>query len=209
MTETNDGIIAVAGMGLGLAGAEITLPSARVIILVSSVAGALSVFGVKVSEGLAEREAQLSLAAEEQRLLELSPEEEIAELAEWFEDKGVTPDTAHAVAEEMSAKDALAAKLQLEFGIEKVTTPLSAWGLALRAGVAFLMGSLIPVLVTFLTPNSWREGYTILTAVVALTVTSAILAMLGRARFWFAVFRTLALGIGTLALTYLLGDLLI
>lgn len=209
MTETNDGIIAVAGMGLGLAGAEITLPSARVIVLVSSVAGALSVFGVKLSENLAEREAQLALAAEEQRLLDLSPEEEVAELAEWFEERGVTPDTARAAAEEMSARDALSAQLQLEYGIDRVATPMSAWGLSLRAGVAFLLGSLIPVLVTFLTPNSWREGYTIGTAVIALTITSAILAMLGRARFWFTVFRTLALGLGTLALTYLLGDLLV
>ena len=50
------------------------------------------------------------------------------------------------LARELSAGDGLSAQLQLEYGIEQVTTRRSAWGAALRAGAAFLIGSLGPVL---------------------------------------------------------------
>lgn len=210
MTEINDGIISVAGMALGLAGAEVGLVSAKTIILISSLAGALSVFGVKLGEAFAERESQMATVAEEQRLLELSPEEEVAELAGWFETKGVSSETSRKVAEEMSEADALSAQLELEYGIHGVTTSRVAWGLALRAGLAFLFGSLAPVLATmFVTDHAWREEHTLITAVVALTLTSALLSWLGRSRLLYTIVRTLALGLGTLGLAYLLGDLLV
>lgn len=210
MTEINDGIIAVAGMALGLAGAEVSMHTAKVIILISSLAGALSVFGVKLGEAFAERESQMATVAEEQRLLELSPEEEVAELAEWFEAKGVSPETSHQVAKEMSDADALSAQLALEYGFDEVTTSKAAWWLALRAGLAFLLGSLTPILaVYFVADRAWRQEHTVITAVIALTLTSALLSWLGRSRLLYTIVRTLALGLGTLGLAYLLGDMLV
>jgi len=208
MTETNDGIIAVAGLALGLAGAEIGPFSAQLIVLISSVAGALSVFGVKLGEAMADREAHLAIAAEERRLMERSPDEEMAELADWFTGRGVSPQTARQVARELSAGDGLSAQLQLEYGIEQVTTRRSAWGAALRAGAAFLIGSLGPVLATLFVTSRWRTGYTLITAVLALTITSALLSALGRARFWSTTLRTLGIGLATLAGTFALGQLL-
>lgn len=208
-TEINDGIIAVAGMGLGLAGAGVSWWTAHAIVLLSSAAGALSVFGVKLGESFAEREAQQSMIVEEQRLLELSPEEEIRELAGWFEEKGVSAETSRRVAEEMSAADALSAQLQLEYGIEEVITSKTAWKLASRAGLAFLFGSLVPVLVTICVPAVWRSEYTILTAGLSLALTSAALSLMGRSNFWFTLARTLSLGLGAMALSYFLGDWLL
>lgn len=208
-SEINDGIIAVAGMGLGLAGAGISWWMAHAVILISSLAGALSVFGVQLGEAFAEREAQQSMADEEQRLLELSPAEEIKELSDWFEAKGVTPETAQKVAEEMSEADALSSQLLMEYGIDEVISSKKAWLLAARAGVAFLIGSLTPVLVTLLAPTTWRSEYTILTAIGALSLTSVFLAFLGRSNFRFTLFRTLSLGLGTMALSYFLGDWLL
>lgn len=209
VTEVNDGIIAVAGLALGLAGADTVLTSAEVIVLISSAVGAMSVFGVRLGEQLAEREAQLSLIEEEQRLLELSPEEEIQELVTWFEARGVTSPTARTVAEEMSGVDALAAQLHLVYGIPQVTTTRDAFRNALWAGFAFLLGSSLPLLATYLTSSVWREEHTVLTAALALTITSALLALLGRSRFWHTALRTLALGLGTLTITYILGDILV
>ena len=47
-----------------------------------------------------------------------------------------------------------------------------------------------------------------LTAVLALTITSALLSALGRARFWSTTLRTLGIGLATLAGTFALGQLL-
>lgn len=209
ITETNDGIMAVAGMGLGLAGAGIPLFTSYAVVTISAVAGALSIFGTKVGEAFAEREAELATQAEEQGLLELSPDEEIAELAEWFVCKGVSPQTSRQVAEELSASDALSVQLQLEHGIEAITTASAAWASGIRSGSAFLIGAMIPLLVTMATPAVWREGYTIITAAGALILTSVILAALGRAKIWSTLLRTLGIGLGTLAISYLLGDWLL
>ena len=112
ITDVNDGIIAaVAGMSLGLAGAEVSRTTAYAVITISAVVGALSVFGAELGEGFAQREAELATVAEEQRLLELGPEEEIEELVEWFEAKGVSTETSRKVAEELSDADALSAQL--------------------------------------------------------------------------------------------------
>lgn len=209
VTEANDGIIAVAGMGLGLAGAGIPMFTAYAVVAISTFAGAMSVFGVKLGEAFAEREADLATQAEEQRLLELSPEEEIAELAEWFERKGVSPQTSRQVAEELSSSDALSAQLQLEHGIESITSSGAAWAIGAKSGLAFLLGALIPVAITMVTPAVWREEYTLITAAGALIITSVILAVLGRANMWYTLLRTLAIGVGTLGMSYLLGDWLL
>ena len=45
ITDVNDGIVAVAGMGLGLAGAEVSAATSYMVISVSTLVGAMSVFG--------------------------------------------------------------------------------------------------------------------------------------------------------------------
>lgn len=209
VAEVNDGILAVAGMGLGLAGAEVAAGTTYAVVCISALAGALAVFGVRLGETFASREAELATAAEEQRLLELSPDEEIAELAQWFEAKGVSQETARAVAVELSASDALSAQLEIEYGIRELTSSRHAWRDAAVSGVAFAVGSLFPVLVTFLLPITWRVSYTMIVATVSLVVTSVVLSRLGHSNIWFTILRSVAIGLSTLGLTYLLGDWLI
>ena len=96
ITDVNDGIVAVAGMGLGLAGAGVSAATSYMVISVSTLVGAMSVFGAKLGESFADREAQQATVDYERSRIERTPEEEIAELADWFEAKGVTPQTARA-----------------------------------------------------------------------------------------------------------------
>lgn len=209
VTDVNDGIIAVAGMGLGLAGAEVSAVTTYAVVCISALAGALSVFGVRLGETFANREAQLSTVAQERRLLELSPEEEIAELALWFETKGVSPDTSRAVAQELSQADALSAQLEIEYGIRELTSSRHAWRDSVAGGVAFAVGALVPVLVTVLMPFAWRTSYTVVTAVGSLIVTSVVLSRLGHSHVWFTILRSVLVGLGSLGITYALGDWLL
>lgn len=209
VTDINDGIIAVAGMGLGLAGAEVAPATALAVIAISTAAGALSVAGTKLGEAFAEREAEQATVAEELRLLELTPDEEQAELVEWFVAKGVTSDTAQRVAEELSTADALSAQLEIEYGIRTLTTRRDAWTEGLWSGLAFLFGAMLPVLVAFLTPVPWRTEWTVAVACLSLMATSIVLARRGRSHIWNTVLRSVAVGVGTLAVSYVLGDWLI
>lgn len=209
ITDVNDGIIAVSGMGLGLVGAEVSATTAYAVVCISAVVGALSVFGVKVGEGLAEREAQQATVAEERRLLELTPDEEVAELAAWFEAKGVTATTARQVAEELSAADALSAQLEVEYGIRDLTSTQDAWLEGMWAGLAFLLGSIMPLLITILTPMTARVSWIAGIAVLSLAITSLVLSRRGRSNVVATMLRSVVLGVGTLAISYLLGDWLV
>ena len=78
----NDGIIATAGLLEGFAGAG---ADDRVLLLAATaatIAGMLAVGGVEWMEASVEREAQLSLVAEEQREIDADPERELADLIE-------------------------------------------------------------------------------------------------------------------------------
>lgn len=209
VTESNDGIIAVAGMAMGLVGAEVSNVTAMAVITISSVAGALSIFGVKLGQNYAQRESQQSTLREEQRLLELSPQEEVEELSEWFEARGVSENTSLLVAKELSKDNALAVQLELGYGIRAVVSLRFVWMMSIFSGLSFIAGAMIPLSIAYLVPFSWKDEYTIITAMAALVVTSIILAWLGRARFWPTLARTLAVGTTTLGITFFLGDWLI
>lgn len=209
ITDVNDGIIAVGGMGLGLAGAGVSATTSYAVIAISATAGAMSVAGTKLGESFADREAQQSTVAQERRLLALTPDEERAELVDWFESKGVRPDTARRVADELSASDALSAQLEIEYGIRTLTSTRDAWTDGLFSGLAFLLGAALPVLIALVTPLPWRSEWTVAVACLSLVITSVVLARRGRSRIWLTILRSLAVGLGTLAASYVLGDWLI
>lgn len=209
VTESNDGIIAIAGMALGLIGAEVQTGTSIPVIIISIVAGALSIFGVKLGQNYAQRESQLATLREEQRLLDTSPQEEAEELAHWFETRGVSRNTAVLVATELSEANALAAQLELEYGIREVSSVGQVWKLSILSSLFFGLGAFVPLAIAYFAPVTWHDKYTVLAAVVSLFLTSVMLAWLGRSKFWPTVFRTVAVGVTTLLVTYFLGDWLI
>ncbi|GEE01966.1 membrane protein [Gordonia spumicola] len=206
LTDVNDGIIALAGTGLGLAGAEMSGPTSFAVLVISALMGAFAVFGVQLGEAMSHREAQQATVEREQRLLELTPDEEVVELASWFEAKGVSPETSMLVATELSDADALSAQLEIEYGIRELTSPGDAWREAVTAGLAFLFGAALPVVAMVTVPLPWRSEATIAVSLVSLAATSVVIARRGYANVLRTAIRSLTIGVAALALGYLLGD---
>lgn len=205
VADVNDGIIAVAAMSEGLAGAGAPPGTVWSIIVLTALAGATSVAGVRFGEVSADREVELGLVAEEKRLLALSPEQEIAELAAHYEAKGLGPALARRVAEELSATDALSAQLDAEYGLRELTAASTPWRDGLFAGAAFLAGAAVPVAIAYVFPGPWLWESTLLAAVTSLTVTSIVLARLGHTQVWRTILRSLVVGAASLGLTALVG----
>lgn len=86
------------------------------------------------------------IAREEQELKD-SPEEELTVLAAIYESRGMSHDTALQVAKELTEKDALAAHVRDELGINEISqaNPIQA---AMASGISFLVGGILPTLVT-------------------------------------------------------------
>jgi VIT1/CCC1 family predicted Fe2+/Mn2+ transporter len=206
--DANDGIIATAGLLEGFAGAGAQDPVLITAAAAMMIAGSLGLSGAKWAEEASEREAQLALIAEEQAQLNANPDDEIAELAAYWEAKGLEPEVARDVAEQLSAKDALAAQLEYEHGITEPTPRWKPVWIALTSGLAFLLGAAIPLSITILVPVK-MEVWAILGAVViSLVATSWIAAKSGRMSVRGTLIRTLSVGIGTLLVSYICGLLL-
>ncbi len=203
----NDGIVSVAAIVVGVAGAT----TAQAPILIAGLAG---VVGGAISMALGEyvsvssqRDTQHALIAKERRELEEQPEEELAELAELFERKGLSPATAGQVALELTAHDALTAHLEIELGINERDV-VSPWQAAAASALAFFVGAVLPMLAILLPPENLRVPVTFVAVLVALAATGALGAWIGGSPWLRPTLRVVIGGALALAATYLIGTAL-
>jgi VIT1/CCC1 family predicted Fe2+/Mn2+ transporter len=207
IVDVNDGIISTAGIVEGFAGAGAGTTTIAIAALAAMVAGAIALGGAKYAEAADERDVALEVVLEEQRRLELLPEEELAELAELYEGKGLSPDLARQVAVELSERDALTAHAEAEYGLsvrDWTAAPLftAAW-----SGLAFAIGSAVPLAVILLTPVPSRTAVTFFVVLAALGLTSVFAARTGRTSVRRTVTRTVFIGALTMVLTIAGGSL--
>ncbi|MGN0121607.1 MAG: VIT1/CCC1 transporter family protein, partial [Rhodococcus sp. (in: high G+C Gram-positive bacteria)] len=135
----NDGIVSTAGLVVGVAAAttdESTILTAGVAGLA---AGAVSMaLGEYVSVST-QRDTERAALHTERRELAVMPEAELDELAGLLERKGLSAVTARAAAEELTARDPLAAHAEVELGIDP-TELANPWVAALSSAVSFTLG---------------------------------------------------------------------
>lgn len=203
--DANDGIIATAGLLQGFAGAGAGDRLLLFAAVTAMLAGGLSAGGAKWAEVAAERETQLDLAKEEQRELARDPDGELAELAVYWQDRGLTPDLAWQVAEQLTARDALTAQLDAEHGLEEILAPAAPWWSGVETALAFMIGAAIPVLITFLAPVAIETWAILVAVVVSLALTSLVAAGVGRLSAVRMLVRSLIVGLGTMGISYLAG----
>jgi VIT1/CCC1 family predicted Fe2+/Mn2+ transporter len=207
--DANDGIIATAGLLLGFAGAG---ASNRVLLFAAAaatIAGGLSVGGAAWAEEAAERDAQLLYADQERDALAADPEGELEELRRHWEARGLRPETAAEVARQLSEHDALAAQLEWEYGFDRPASATFPLSFGLGAGLAYMVGALVPLLITYFAPVD-IEPWAILAAVVfTLVVSSMVASRAGQLMPRRMLARTLIVGVLTLVVSYAAGELLL
>lgn len=202
----NDGIVSVAGIVVGVAGATPTRGPVFTAGLAGLVAGAVSMaLGEYVSVST-QRDSERALLAKETIELRDMPEAELAELAGIYESKGLRPETARRVAIELTEHDALTAHAEAELGMhpDDLASPGRA---ALASGAAFVIGALLPLVAILLPPVSIRVWVTVAAALLALSIAGAVSARIGGSSAARAVARVVIGGAAGLALTWTIGYL--
>ncbi len=204
----NDGIISVSSLAIGVAAASTTRDPIALATLAGLVAGALSMAAgeyVSVSSQMDTEKSDIEREAEELRTM---PEVELNILAAIYEKRGLKKETAMQVALEFTEKDALAAHVRDELGINEVTqaNPIQA---ALASGASFTVGGLLPLLVALFAPISSMEYWIYGSTIVSLIILGATAAKTGGSSITKAVVRitiwgTLAMGLSALV-GYLFG----
>lgn len=200
----NDGIVSVAGVVVGVAAATPgNVPAIAAAGIAALVAGAFSMAGGEYVSVSTQRDTERALIAKERRELAEMPEDELAELTGLYEQRGLSPALARQVAEELTAKDALAAHAEVELGLDpyEYTNP---WLAALSSFGAFTVGALIP-LGMILLPLGAPVVVTAVAVVIGLALTGWISARLGGSPVPRAIVRNVVMGSATMIATYLIG----
>jgi VIT1/CCC1 family predicted Fe2+/Mn2+ transporter len=202
----NDGVVSTASLVLGVAGATTSVPQIVTAGFAGMFAGAMSMATGEYVSVSSQRDAEKALLDQERRELRDMPQFELRELAEIYEGKGLSPELAREVAEQLTAKDALAAHAEAELKIDPdgLTSP---WQAAFASFVAFTVGSLLPLLAFMMPTGDYRVSITVAVAVLALALTGSVSARLGQAPRLPAIARNVAGGIIAMAATYGIGHL--
>jgi vacuolar iron transporter family protein len=200
----NDGIVSVAGLVVGVAGATTDRSAIAIAGIAGLSAGALSMAAGEYVSVSTQRDTEQALLTKERRELTEEPDQELAELAGIYQAKGLRPELALQVAEELTAHDALGAHAEAELGIDPDDLT-SAWHAAWASLVAFSVGALLPLLVIVLAPEVWRVWATGVAVVAALALTGWLSARLGGAPIARAVLRNIGGGTLAMGVTYAIG----
>lgn len=198
----NDGIISISSLAIGIAAASSTREPIVLATVAGLVAGALSMSAgeyVSVSSQTDTEKADI-----EREIIELReiPDEELKILAQIYERRGLTKETAMRVAVELTEKDALNAHIRDELGINEISqaNPIQA---ALASGAAFTVGGILPLLVILFAPikgmEYWLYGFTIIFLII-LGATAARTggSSVGKAVLRIVIWGTIAMGLSAL-----------
>ncbi len=202
----NDGIVSIAGLVVGVAGAT----QSRSVIVTAGIAGllagALSMAAGEYVSVSTQRDTEKALLAKEKWELENLPEEELAELTEIYEGKGLSKKTASIVAKELTAHDAFRAHVVVVLNLDPddLTNP---WHAAYASALAFTAGAAIPLATIILLPASVRVPVTFVAVLFALSITGFVSAKVGGSEPKKATFRVVAGGALAMAVTYGIGTL--
>ena len=202
----DDGIVSVAGLVVGVAGAT----SHQGVILAAGfagiIAGAISMAAGEYISVSSSRDTEKVLLEKERFELAHYPEAELAELACIYEKKGLTKQTAIIVAKELSAKDAARAHFDAELGIDpdNLTDP---WHAAFASAAAFTVGAIVPLTAILLPPDGLKVPVTFLSVLVALFITGILSAKISGASMIKSTLRVVLGGAFAMIVTYSIGRL--
>ena len=202
----NDGVVSIAGLVLGVAGAT----NSHVVILTAGVAGiiagAISMAAGEYVSVSSSRDTERALLEKERYELAHFPERELEELSQIYEKKGLSKKTAVVVAKELTAHDPIAAHFEAELRIDpdNLTNP---WHAAYASAASFLAGALIPLTAILLPPESIRVPVAFTSVLFALVITGFLSAKVGGANESKAIARVLIGGSLAMAVTYSIGRL--
>jgi VIT1/CCC1 family predicted Fe2+/Mn2+ transporter len=200
----NDGIVSTASLIVGVAAASAALSDVLLAGVAGLVAGAMSMAaGEYVSVSSQSDTEQADLARERKELTE-NVAFEREELAQIYIQRGVDPNLAAQVAEQLMAKDALGAHARDELGISEITTarPIQA---ALTSAATFAVGAAMPLLMVVIAPLNLIVPIVSGASLGFLALLGAIGARAGGANAFKATVRVTFWGASAMALTAGIG----
>ena len=202
----NDGIVSTASLVVGVAAAESGRSGVLIAGVAGLVAGAMSMAAGEYVSVSSQADTEKADLVRERRELAANPAHELAELQAIYLARGLEPDLARRVAEQLTAGDALAAHARDELGFSEVHTarPVQA---ALASAATFAVGAALPLIVTALVPVARIIPAVSLSSLLFLAALGSLAARAGGSSRLRSALRVTFWGAFALALTALVGRL--
>jgi VIT1/CCC1 family predicted Fe2+/Mn2+ transporter len=204
----SDGLVSNVSLILGVAGADPGAGVVRLAGLAGLIAGAVSMaageyVSMKAQNELLQRELDI-----ERRELRRNPHVETVELTQIYQSRGIDPDRARELAEDImrDPEVALETHAREELGIDPKQLG-SPEGAALSSFLSFAVGALVPLLPWFFGSGGAAVVASVVLGLVACAVVGGLLARFTGRSVLFSAGRQIAIGIIAGAVTYFVGAL--
>jgi len=202
----NDGIVSTASLVVGVAAAHATSHDILVAGIAGLVAGAMSMAAGEYVSVSSQADTEQADLARERKELRTDQSAELAELTAIYVKRGLDPSLAKQVAEQLTARDALAAHARDELGISDSLSarPVQA---ALASAGTFAVGAAMPLLTVVITPGAYLIPSVAGSSLMFLAILGGLAAFAGgasatrgaaRVTFWGALAMALTAGVGAL-----------
>ena len=201
----NDGIISIAGVVIGVASATSNIWFILISALSAIFAGAFSMAGGEYVSVSTQKDTEEAAVAKEQALLDRSPEAARESLYQTFLSQGDCETAAEVKVNQAFSKNPIKVLVEEKYGVdmEEITNP---WHAAVSSFLSFSVGSLPPTLAILLFPDPYRIPITVVVVALTLILTGYVSAKLGKAPVKQAMLRNLAVGLLTMLVTYVVGQ---
>ncbi len=202
----NDGILSVGGLVVGVAASGAAHAAVLASGIAGVVAGAVSMAAGEYVSVQSQADTERADIAKETRELAENPDSELIELSHIYVKRGLQPELARQVAEQLTAHDAIGSHARDELGITDTlrARPVQA---ALSSAAAFTIGSMLPIAAVLLAPPAQVQPVTIATTLIALAISGALAARTGGAPVVRGAMRVLFWGALAMVAAALVGHL--
>lgn len=203
----DDGLVSTACLMIGVAASSAALRAILLSGVAGLVAGALSMAAGEYVSVSSLRDAEDANIAQEKQELAADAKGELRELASIYEKRGLKPDLARQVAEQLSGHDVLEAHLRDELGLKESARshPFQA---ALVSAASFGLAAILPIGALLLAPVRLRIPFIALFACLGLCLLGALGGHLGKAPMGRAALRVVVGGGLAMAGSAMMGRLL-
>ncbi|WP_449436847.1 VIT1/CCC1 transporter family protein [Pedobacter steynii] len=202
----NDGILSTTSLAIGIAAASTTREPIVLAALAGLVAGALSMAAGEYVSVSSQSDIEVADLTREKSELENTPDLELQELASIYQHRGLDESLAMQVAIQLTAHDPLGAHAKDELGINEITQakPMQA---ALASAASFIIGGLLPLLVSIFAPIKLMVIYQYGFSILFLALSALVAAKAGGSNRGKAVLRICFWGTVAMLMTALVGYL--
>lgn len=201
-----DGVVSTSSLMLGVLAAKASESAILIAGISGLVAGALSMAVGEYVSVSSQKDSEKADIAIETRSIANNHDAELSELAAIYEHRGLEPELAYKVAEQLHEHDAVAAHLRDELGIdhEALANPTQA---AFASAIAFSIGAIVPIAATVLSTRSISVWSIVIASLVMLGISGAVGAFIGGGNRLVAATRVLVGGGAAMVVTALVGYL--